>query len=474
MTCKNIEDKISMYLDGDLPQIEVEDMNKHIENCEACKALFEDMKLMHELMVEMPQMELPEGFEAELHEKLVIEAKQMEDLSEEQEDQDDRKVIQFKVPNWKTFKRHSKPLTALAATVLIAFLAYGADSVLDVIPVSMKEAPYEVMEETAAEFTYDSDEAHVEMSFNEVSPKITMTADSLENSAAVDRSAMVGTMMAEPEVTAMDAAEMSDYALTVEDQSATPEVSVTSEVSTTKETMVDSRMIIYSADVALDIVDYDYVYENIVSTVNRMGGYVGNANTSYKYYDESDPDSSLKYGRLTIRVPQEKFMETLDLLEEMGVRKNLNIWSQDITSQYRDIADEVANLEIRETKLREIMETAELIEDVITVERELSRVRGEINNYMGTLKEWDRLVSLSTITIELNEVETLEPRIKPIDKTLIQKAKDGFVNSINQLRYLGEILFIGSVAFFPKLIVWIIIFFIGYKIVRWLLRKFRK
>ncbi len=86
----------------------------------------------------------------------------------------------------------------------------------------------------------------------------------------------------------------------------------------------------------------------------------------------------------------------------------------------------------------------------------------------------DRLVSLSTIHIELNEVETLEPKIKPIDKSLLQKAKDGLVNSINQLKYLGETVFIGLVAFSPKLLVWIIIFFFGYKIVKWLVKRIRK
>jgi Tfp pilus assembly protein PilP len=241
-----------------------------------------------------------------------------------------------------------------------------------------------------------------------------------------------------------------------------------------KESPADSRMIIYSADVQLDIVNYDEQYEKIVSKVNEMGGYVSDANTSYKYYDEANPENSLKYGYMTIRVPQEHFTGAVDFLKTIGVEKNQNIWSQDITAQYRDIADEVANLEIREAKLREIMDRAEDVEDVITVERELSRVRGEINNYMGTLKNWDRLVSLSTIRIELNEVETLEPRIKPIDKTLMQKARDGFVNSINQLKYLGESLFVGLVAFSPKLVIWVILFFIGYKIVRWLLRHFRK
>lgn len=72
MTCKkNTQDKISMYIDGDLPLNEVQNLKDHIENCKECSALFEDMKMMKEIMSDIPQLALPEGFEVELHDKLV-------------------------------------------------------------------------------------------------------------------------------------------------------------------------------------------------------------------------------------------------------------------------------------------------------------------------------------------------------------------------------------------------------------------
>lgn len=457
MTCNNIEmeKKISMYLDGDLSESEEKSLKEHIQECDTCKELYEDLKLMKEIMSDMPVMDVPEGFESQLHDKLVEASKDQDDASFE------RKVVQIPLPSFKDFKRHSKPLTALAATLMIAVLAYGAGSVVDNMPKSMDMATSEsAMEETES----------AQMFTEEAAPMEAAGTVQFDESISADSAQDISNYSLK-----MGAQSSDDFSADGRGQAVESSVNEAPQPRTTMtKAQTDNRMIIYTADTWIDIVDYDTTYEKIVKMVNDMGGYVGEANTSYKHYDESEPDKSLKRGRLTIRVPQGQFMGTVDFLESIGVQKNLNIWSQDITAQYRDIANEIANLEIREAKLREIMEKAEEIEDVITVERELSRVRGEINNYTGTLKEWERLVSLSTIHIELNEVETLEPKIKPIDKTLLQKARDGLVNSINQLKYLGETIFIGLVAFSPKLIVWIIIFFFGYKIIKWLIKRIRK
>ncbi len=471
MTCKDAQNKISAFLDNELTSAQEETLNKHLETCEACKALYDDMIFMKEIMADLPQLDLPDDFSDELHMKLEKASREMQknasdkplafdhsagadftQANEKSTVQSQRKVIQIPLPSFKDFKKHSKGLTAVAATLLVAVLAYGAGNVGKFMP-PMEEASYDM----ATESTMESVE-----SAPQVEPRLAMNAKMADDGAFVE-------MESEEERGGATLNATATFGTDTQTQSAA--VQTTSEPS---DISTEGRMIIYSADVYLDIVNYDETYNQIVSRIEAMGGYIENASTSYQYYDEADPENSLKYGRLTVRLPREQFTGTVDYLATVGIQKNLNIWSQDITAQYRDISNEVANLEIREKKLREIMDKAEEIEDIISVERELSRVRGEINNYMGTLKNWESLVNMSTVHIDLNEVESLEPKIKPIDKTLLQKAKDGFIQSINQLKFIGETFFIVSIAFFPKLIVWGIVFFIGYKIVRWLLTKFKK
>jgi hypothetical protein len=469
MTCKDAQNKISAFLDNELTTAQEETLKSHLETCKACKTLYDDMVFMKEMMADLPQLDLPDGFSDELHMKLedathdmqnkTIESdsdKATETQTEEQSQKhkgrnySERKVIQIPLPSFKDFKRHSKGLTAVAATLLVAVLVYGAGNVGNRNQ-NMEEASYDMATESTMEVA------------PQVEPRMAMSAK----------------MADDIEFNEMEnAEEVGGAALNATAAFGTDNGDGSAAVQTASEGRADSategRMIIYSADVYLDIVNYDETYNQIVSRIEAMGGYIEDASTSYKFYDEADPENSLKYGRLTVRLPREQFTGTVDYLATVGVQKNLNIWSQDITAQYRDISNEVANLEIREKKLREIMDKAEAIEDIISVERELSRVRGEINNYMGTLKNWESLVNMSTVHIDLNEVESLEPKIRPIDRTLLQKAKDGFIQSINQLKYIGETFFIVTVGFFPKLIVWGIVFFIGYKIVRWLLKKYRK
>ncbi len=466
MKCNDIRENLSMLLDQELSKKDSEAFLDHIDNCPACKALYDDMKFMKEIMEDMPEMALPQGFENELHGKLVEAAREMSleeasqeeiDIQEPQHEAEMRKVIRIPLPNFRDFKRHSKPLTAIAATMVIAVLAFGSGNLTDKMQMG---APEEAMYDMATE-SVESAEVYEMDAVNEAAPRMAANLKMASDDGAMTLGSAEAPM-------AEEAPAVQSLAVTA--------AGVEQTAQEPRETSVETagRMIIYSADIYLDIVNYDETYESIVQMVGDMGGYVEDASTSFKYYDELEPENSLKYGRLTVRIPRTRFTGTVDYLGTVGIQKNLNIWSQDITAQYRDISNEVANLEVRESKLREIMDKAEEVEDIITVERELSRVRGEINSYMGTLKNWESLVSMSTVHIDLNEVESLEPKIKPIDKTLLQKAKDGFVTSINQLKYMGERVFVGLVAFFPKLIIWCCIFFIGYKIVKWLIRKFRK
>ncbi len=211
----------------------------------------------------------------------------------------------------------------------------------------------------------------------------------------------------------------------------------------------------------MDIENYDEKLEKIMTMTTKMGGYVEDMSSSYQYgYRTENP---LKMGHVTIRVPQVKFHGVIKTLDELGRITDQNMSSEDITHMYRDIANEVANLEVREAKLREIMDKAEEIKDVLQVENELSRVRGQINDMKGTLIQWDQLVSLSRITINLYEVESLEVYIEPIDNSLITRIRESFINSINDLVYSLENLTILAVALFPFIVSYSIIGFIGYK-----------
>jgi hypothetical protein len=78
--------------------------------------------------------------------------------------------------------------------------------------------------------------------------------------------------------------------------------------------------------------------------------------------------------------------------------------AQDITEQYFDLEIRLANQRRLETRLLELLErrTNEL-SDLLEIEREAARVRGEIEQLEGRKRFWDNQVSLSTLQVELHE-----------------------------------------------------------------------
>lgn len=106
---------------------------------------------------------------------------------------------------------------------------------------------------------------------------------------------------------------------------------------------------------------------------------------------------------LTIRVPAGS-LETLSKnLEKLGLKKSENYSTSDVTSQYRDTANRIKNLEVRRERLRELMgRETENVSDVLEIDRELSRVQTDIDNYTSTQKRRDTDVTYSSLQLTLN------------------------------------------------------------------------
>ncbi len=481
MTHEKVLDQLSMLIDGELSAKETAEVKEHLATCASCREVYEELQFIHETMTDMPLLELPDGFEAELHEKLLEASKETQD--QPTADTAQRKVLQIPLPSFRDVKRYYKPLTAVAATLLIAFVGFS----------TLQSGMFDRSMESAMEEGIDANMATFEMA--EEAPAQAKMAPSVQSVRAADSVSVTFNKTVQPsnDVANYSLVQESEESFGAADDGATVTFTVgaaesapaqpqpemdSPEAATSKsadaKSKVDQRMIIYTANANLEVEDYDLVYDQLFKDIEARGGYISSAETQYKYYDRDNEENSLKQGWLTVRVPADQLVDFLESLKLLGRGPEPGIHANDITDQYRDVASEVANLEVREKKLREIMEQAEDVKDVLEVERELSRVRGEINSYMGTLTQWDRLVQLSTVHIYLDEVESFEPVVKPIDKNIFQKASDGFKESMNTVKRWFERAFIGTVASVPILIVWAIALALLAIIVRIVWKRYTK
>ena len=100
-------------------------------------------------------------------------------------------------------------------------------------------------------------------------------------------------------------------------------------------------------------------------------------------------------------------------------------YTENISAQYYDTQARMENYLAQEKRLNELLEKAENVTEVIEIERELTEVRYKIESLQGTLKNWDRQVSYSTINLNVSEVVEYTPSES---RSFGQKLADAFKN----------------------------------------------
>jgi len=155
------------------------------------------------------------------------------------------------------------------------------------------------------------------------------------------------------------------------------------------------RMVIYNAYVSLEIGDIAGTLGKIRSLAEGYGGYVaGSSRSSYGMQATAE---------ITIRVPKDKFHVAVQEIETYGKVLDERTTSEDVTQQYIDLKARLSNLQKQEQRLIEILGMARTVDEVLNVERELERVRGEIESLQGQVNYIERSVAMSVITVGLKE-----------------------------------------------------------------------
>jgi len=412
MKCDDARLQMNSAIDGEISQDNLSKLNDHLDHCEQCTVEYEELKYLKELMGEIEMKELPKEFESELHLKLIEERRLNQNNKEKvKKPSPMRKVINM-------FKGHGNYVVAAAAIALIVLLSNNP----------LKIAGYQ---------TFNSK--------SESSPMYVTTEMATEDSAMAYPAEAPAPEMAKFGATgarSADTSEMGNAGFAVQTTTAS---TVESSPGYRKD-----RMIIKSGNINIEIVNYDDVVSELKQKVIEWGGYIENESTSKQGYNL---ETDLKNGSLIIRIPNDKFEDMMGLLKGYGNVIYDNIYANDVTKEYRDTAQEVENFKLTEERFRELLKTATDMKDVLAIENELTRIRSQINQYERQLKDWEVLVDLSSISVDIREVKSLKPMIEPIDDSLFGKAKSEFIQTINGLRLLLENVFIWIVANSPILIV---------------------
>lgn len=165
------------------------------------------------------------------------------------------------------------------------------------------------------------------------------------------------------------------------------------------------RVIIYTGNISLVVRDTRESVQLITVLATEQGGYVSNANI---YQSNEVPR-----GSITIRVPAEKYEETLVRLRAMAIRvEQENTGTEDVTEEFVDLEARKTNLEHTEAALQQLLDDRQQLgrtSDILEVHRELTNIRGQIEQIEGRMRYLANRAALSTITVELTPDVLYQP-----------------------------------------------------------------
>lgn len=101
---------------------------------------------------------------------------------------------------------------------------------------------------------------------------------------------------------------------------------------------------------------------------------------------------------ITIRVPAERFAETLRAIEKLGDVIDRNVQARDVTDEFFDLEARLRSARAVHARLLELLQKADAVEESIAIEKELGRVLQEIERLEGRLKLLRDQLAYSTIT----------------------------------------------------------------------------
>lgn len=157
---------------------------------------------------------------------------------------------------------------------------------------------------------------------------------------------------------------------------------------------IAERRVVKRAELTVDVEDAVKTSAHIAACAEAMGGYVSSSVVGRNREGRSEV-------RITVRVPADHFIALVEEIEKLGALVSRQISSIDVTEEYVDLEARISNLKHQEKRLLEIVSQARTVEDLLKVEKEIERVRGEIESLTARLNLLRNQADYATVSTYL-------------------------------------------------------------------------
>ena len=133
-------------------------------------------------------------------------------------------------------------------------------------------------------------------------------------------------------------------------------------------------------------------------TVASLAGHVAHL----EVHESSRADYSL-------RVPAERLDALMDATAGLGKVESRTVSAEEVTEEVIDTEARLGALRASRDRLRQLLERASSVQDVVAVERELARVQGEVESLEARLTALRSQVAQSDLAVSLHQRPVLGP-----------------------------------------------------------------
>lgn len=207
--------------------------------------------------------------------------------------------------------------------------------------------------------------------------------------------------------------------------------------ATEAETMTDetanyaaSLKIIKTGDLSIESDTFDETDSFIRSTVDSYGGILAERSISGTVGG--------RWASYTVRVPAEYFDQFFYDITGACTVTSQSISSEDVTERYTDLATQLETEKKKYERLLELMDKAETLTDIYSIEAEITDTEYEIDRITGILNGLDSRISYSTIYINVCETSqvTSVPEAPSFGASLAAALSNGTNSAVRSIQNL--------------------------------------
>jgi Domain of unknown function (DUF4349) len=190
-------------------------------------------------------------------------------------------------------------------------------------------------------------------------------------------------------------------------------------VSSSQASIMTPSMVIRNGAVTIEVDSLELAVAAVQQVATSMGGYVGNSSQTTGAFN-------VRTATIELKIPAARYDNAISNLAPIGKIESQESTAEDVGEEFFDITARQANARKLEERLINLLATRTgKLEDVLAVERELARVREEIERYEGRLRYLKSHVATSTLTVTVHEPRAITSQ-PPGRNVVVESFKDAW------------------------------------------------